>query len=729
MQAIGEVEPEDINEQAWSTRIFPVEGNRNNLAASSDAVQNGTICPDWTGDADSRHAALMQAIGEVEPEDINEQAWSTRIFPVEGNRNNNPAASSDAVQNGTICPDWTGDADSRHAALMQAIGEVEPEDINEQAWSTRIFPVEGNRNNLAASSDAVQNGTICPDWTGDANSRHAALMQAIGEVEPEDINEQAWSTRIFPVEDNRNNLAASSDAVQNGTICPDWTGDADSRHAALMQAIGEVEPEDINEQAWSTRIFPVEGNRNNLAASSDAVQNGTICPDWTGDADSRHEALMQAIGEVEPEDINEQAWSTRIFPVEGNRNNNPAAGSDAVQNGIICPDWTGDADSRHAAPLMQAIGEVEPEDINEQAWSIRIFPVEGNRNNLAASSDAVQNGTICPDWTGDADSRHAALMQAIGEVEPEDINEQAWSTRIFPVEGNRNNNPAASSDAVQNGTICPDWTGDADSRHAALMQAIGEVEPEDINEQAWSTRIFPVEGNRNNLAASSDAVQNGTICPDWTGDADSRHAALMQAIGEVEPEDINEQAWSTRIFPVEGNRNNLAASSDAVQNGTICPDWTGDADSRHAALMQAIGEVEPEDINEQAWSTRIFPVEGNRNNLAASSDAVQNGTICPDWTGDADSRHAALMQAIGEVEPEDINEQAWSTRIFPVEGNRNNNPAASSDAVQNGTICPDWTGGADSRHASLMQAIGEVEPEDINEQGWLALISWVSRRL
>ena len=675
-------------------------------------------CTDWRGDADSKHAALLQAIGEVEPENVDSRTWSAAILPEEHVTGSHVAENIKAVHTDTTCPDWRGDADSKHAALLQAIGEVEPENVDSRTWSAAILPEEHvTGSHVAENIKAVHTDTTCPDWRGDADSKHAALLQAIGEVEPENVDSRTWSAAILPEEHvTGSHVAENIKAVHTDTTCPDWRGDADSKHAALLQAIGEVEPENVDSRTWSAAILPEEHvTGSHVAENIKAVHTDTTCPDWRGDADSKHAALLQAIGEVEPENVDSRTWSAAILPEEHVTGSHVAENIKAVHTDTTCPDWRGDADSRHAA-LLQAIGEVEPENVDSRTWSAAILPEEHvTGSHVAENIKAVHTDTACPDWRGDADSRHAALLQAIGEVEPENVDSRTWSAAILPEEHVTGSHVADNIKAVHKTTACPDWRGDADSRHAALLQAIGEVEPEIVDSRTWSAAILPEEHvTGSHVAENIKAVHTDTTCPDWRGNADSRHAALLQAIGEVEPENVDSRTWSAAILPEEHvTGSHVAENIKAVHTDTACPDWRGDADSRHAALLQAIGEVEPENVDSRTWSAAILPEEHvTGSHVADNIKAVRKDTACPDWRGDADSRHAALLQAIGEVEPENVDSRTWSATILPEEHVTGSHVAENIKAVHTDTACPDWRGDADSRHAALLQAIGEVEPDD-----------------
>ena len=50
-------------------------------------------------------------------------------------------------------------------------------------------------------------------------------------------------------------------------------------------------------------------------------------------------------------------------------------------------------------------------------------------------------------------------------------------------------------------------------------------------------------------------------------------------------------------------------------------DWGGDSDGQHAALLQAIGEIEPDaEEQSQAWSQAVFPVDGGQSSMVFKND-------------------------------------------------------------------------------------------------------------
>ena len=101
---------------------------------------------------------------------------------------------------------------------------------------------------------------------------------------------------------------------------------------------------------------------------------------------------------------------------------------------------------------------------------------------------------------------------------------------------------------------------------------------------------------------------------DWGGDSDGQHAALLQAIGEIEPDaEEQSQAWSQAVFPVDGGQSSMVFKNDTQPLSAVTADWGGDSDGQHAALLQAIGEIEPDaEEQSQAWSQAIFPVDGEQ---------------------------------------------------------------------------------------------------------------------
>ena len=651
---------------------------------------------DWSGDAESRHAALLTALGEVELEG-DESAlgdWSTAVLPDTAVQ----LATDAAAGHGKLRGDWNGDAESRHAALLTALGEVELEG-DESAlgdWSTAVLPDTAVQ---LATDSAAGHGKLRGDWWGDAESRHAALLTALGEVELE-CDESAlgdWSTAVLP--DTAVQLTTDA-AAGHGKLRGDWNGDAESRHAALLTALGEVELEG-DESAlgdWSTAVLPDTAVQ---LATDAAAGHGKLRGDWSGDAESRHAALLTALGEVELEG-DESAlgdWSTAVLPGTAVQ----LATDAAAGHGKLRGDWNGDAESRHAA-LLTALGEVELEG-DESAlgdWSTAVLPDTAVQ---LATDAAAGHGNLRGDWSGDAESRHAALLTALGEVELEG-DESAlgdWSTAVLPDTAVQ----LATDAAAGHGKLRGDWSGDAESRHAALLTALGEVELEG-DESAlgdWSTAVLP--GTAVQLATDS-AAGHGKLRGDWSGDAESRHAVLLTALGEVELEG-DESAlgdWSTAVLP--GTAVQLATDA-AAGHGKLRGDWSGDAESRHSALLTALGEVELEG-DESAlgdWSTAVLPDTAVQ---LATDAAAGHGKLRGDWSGDAESRHSALLTALGEVELEG-DESAlgnWSTAVLPDTAVQ----LATDAAAGHGKLRGDWWGDAESRHAALLTALGEVELED-----------------
>ena len=57
--------------------------------------------------------------------------------------------------------------------------------------------------------------------------------------------------------------------------------------------------------------------------------------------------------------------------------------------------------------------------------------------------------------------------------------------------------------------------------------------------------------------------------------------------------------------------------------------WDGDSDGQHAALLQAIGEIEPDaEEQSQAWSQAIFPVDGGQSSMVFNKDTQSH---CADF--------------------------------------------------------------------------------------------------
>ena len=78
--------------------------------------------------------------------------------------------------------------------------------------------------------------------------------------------------------------------------------------------------------------------------------------------------------------------------------------------------------------------------------------------------------------------------------------------------------------------------------------------------------------------------------------------------------------------------------------------WGGDSDGQHAALLQAIGEIEPDaEEQSQAWSQAVFPVDGGQSSMVFKNDTQPHSAVMADWGGDSDGQHAALLRAIGEI--------------------------------------------------------------------------------
>ena len=82
-------------------------------------------------------------------------------------------------------------------------------------------------------------------WNGHTERQHAALLKAIGEMEPEAIPEavehsKAWSPAILPADDRTNKVVFNQQThFHSAAAIADWHGNADDQHTALLQAIGE----------------------------------------------------------------------------------------------------------------------------------------------------------------------------------------------------------------------------------------------------------------------------------------------------------------------------------------------------------------------------------------------------------------------------------------------------------------------------------------------------------
>ncbi|CAE8601943.1 unnamed protein product, partial [Polarella glacialis] len=154
--------------------------------------------------------------------------------------------------------------------------------------------------------------------------------------------------------------------------------------------------------------------------------------------------------------------------------------------------------------------------------------------------------------------------------------------------------------------------------------------------------------------------------PDWDGNAESRYAALLKALGEEEAPDDQDclGSWSSAVLP------KASASSAAFAfprpdlnvigdcEPVIPPDWDGNAESRYAALLKALGEEEEPDDQDCSglWSSAVLP------KASASSAAFSfpqpslnvlgecEPVVPPDLDGNVESRYAALLKALGEEE-------------------------------------------------------------------------------
>ena len=701
----------------------------------------------WNGNADNQHAALLQAIGEMEPEAIPEaveqsKAWSPAILPADDRTDKVVFNHHTRFQSAAAIADWHGNADSQHAALLQAIGEMEPEAIPEaveqsKAWSPAILPADDRTDKVVFNHHThFQSAAAIADWHGNADNQHAALLQAIGEMEPEAIPEaveqsKAWSPAILPADDRTDKVVFNHHThFQSAAAIADWHGNADSQHAALLQAIGEMEPEAIPEaveqsKAWSPAILPADDRTDKVVFNHHThFQSAAAIADWHGNADSQHAALLQAIGEMEPEAIPEaveqsKAWSPAILPADDRTDKVVFNHHTHFQSAAAIADWHGNADSQHAA-LLQAIGEMEPEAIPEaveqsKAWSPAILPADDRTDKVVFNHHThFQSAAAIADWHGNADSQHAALLQAIGEMEPEAIPEaveqsKAWSPAILPADDRTDKVVFNHHTHFQSAAAIADWHGNADSQHAALLQAIGEMEPEAIPEaveqsKAWSPAILPADDRTDKVVFNHHThFQSAAAIADWHGNADSQHAALLQAIGEMEPEAIPEaveqsKAWSPAILPADDRTDKVVFNHHThFQSAAAIADWHGNADNQHAALLQAIGEMEPEAIPEaveqsKAWSPAILPADDRTDKVVFNHHThFQSAAAIADWHGNADNQHAAFLQAIGEMEPEAIPEaveqsKAWSPAILPADDrtdkvvfNHHTLPICSSD--------------------------------------------------
>ena len=676
LQAIGEIEPDaEEQSQAWSQAIFPVDGGQSRMVFKNDTQPDSAVTADWGGDSDGQHAALLQAIGEIEPDaEEQSQAWSQAVFPVDGGQSS-MVFKNDTQPHSAVMADWGGDSDGQHAALLQAIGEIEPDaEEQSQAWSQAIFPVDGGQSSMVFKNDTQPHSAVMADWGGDSDGQHAALLQAIGEIEPDaEEQSQAWSQAIFPVDGGQSRMVFKNDTQPDSAVTADWGGDSDGQHAALLQAIGEIEPDaEEQSQAWSQAIFPVDGGQSSMVFKNDTQPHSAVMADWGGDSDDQHAALLQAIGEIEPDaEEQSQAWSQAIFPVDGGQSS-MVLKNDTQPHSAVMADWGGDSDGQHAA-LLQAIGEIEPDaEEQSQAWSQAIFPVDGGQSRMVFKNDTQPHSAVTADWGGDSDGQHAALLQAIGEIEPDaEEQSQAWSQAIFPVDGGQSS-MVFKNDTQPHSAVTADWGGDSDGQHAALLQAIGEIEPDaEEQSQAWSQAIFPVDGGQSSMVFKNDTQPHSAVMADWGGDSDGQHAALLQAIGEIEPDaEEQSQAWSQAIFPVDGGQSSMVFKNDTQPHSVVTADWGGDSDGQHAALLQAIGEIEPDaEEQSQAWSQAIFPVDGGQSSMVFKNDTQPHSAVMADWGGDSDGQHAALLQAIGEIEPDaEEQSQAWSQAVFPVDG-------------------------------------------------------------
>ena len=656
---------------------------------------------DWDGDVDSRHRALLQALGEEEV-DEGDLTPSTLAQP-------SPASTASAVTSiGTDFTalashaDWDGDADSRHRALLKALGEEEV-DEGDLTLSTLAQTSPASTASAATSigSDFAALASHA-DWDGDTDSRHRALLQALGEEEV-DGGDLTLSTLAQP-----SPASTASEVTSIGSDFTalashaDWDGDADSRHRALLQALGEEEV-DEGDLTLSTLAQPSPASTASAATSigSDFTALASHA-DWDGDADSRHRALLQALGEEEV-DGGDFTLSTLAQPSPASTASVVTSiGSDFTALASHA-DWDGDADSRHRA-LLQVLGE---EEVDEGDLTLSTLAQPSPASTASAATSIGSDFTALAshaDWDGDADSRHRALLQALGEEEV-DGGDLTLSTLAQP-------SPASTASVVTSiGSDFTalashaDWDGDADSRHRALLQALGEEEV-DEGDLTLSTLAQPSPASTASVVTSigSDFTALASHA-DWDGDADSRHRALLQALGEEEV-DEGDLTLSTLAQPSPASTASAVTSIGTDFTALAShADWDGDADSRHRALLQALGEEEV-DGGDLTLSTLAQP--------SPASTASAATSIGSDFTalashGDADSRHRALLQALGEEEV-DEGDLTLSTLAQP-------SPASTASAATSiGSDFTalashaDWDGDADSRHRALLQALGEEEP-------------------
>ena len=627
----------------------------------------------WDGDADGQHAALLQAIGEIEPSaEEQSQAWSEAF--VQGDSGKRHFLQNDNTDNhATATADWDGDADGQHAALLQAIGKIEPSaEEQPQAWPEAFVQGDSGKRHFLQNDNTDNHAAASADWDGDADGQHAALLQAIGEIEPSaEEQPQAWSEAFVEVDRGKRHFLQIDNTDNHATATADWDGDADGQHAALLQAIGEIEPSaEEQPQAWSEAFVQGDSRKRHFLQIDNTDNHATAMADWDGDADGQHTALLQAIGEIEPSaEEQSQAWF-EAFVQGDSRKRHFLQNDNTVNHATATADWDGDADGQHAA-LLQAIDEIEPSaEEQSQAWSEAFVQGDSGKRHFLQNDKTDNHAAATADWDGDADGQHAALLQAIGEIEPSaEEQSQAWSEAF--VQGDSGKRHFLQNDNTDNhATATADWDGDADGQHAALLQAIGEIEPSaEEQSQAWSEAFVQGDSGKRHFLQNDKTDNHATATADWDGDADGQHAALLQAIGEIEPSAAEQsQAWSEAFVEVDSGKRHFLQNDNTDNHASATADWDGDADGQHAALLQALGEIEPSaEEQSQAWSEAFVEVDSRKRHFLQIDNTDNHATAMADWDGDADGQHAALLQAIGEIEPSAEEQwQAWSEALFAV---------------------------------------------------------------
>ena len=706
LKALGEVEIEDEElDVSTGSPSFSLEAVSPRRSVASEAQQTA-MHADWHDDVDSRHAALLEALGEVEIEDEElDVSTGSPSFSLEAVSPRRSVASE--AQQAAMHAGWHDDVDSRHAALLKALGEVEIEDEElDVSTGSPSFSLEAVSPRRSVASEAQQTA-MHADWHGDVDSRHAALLKALGEVEIEDEKlDVSTDSPSFALEAVSPRRSAASQSQQTA-MHADWHGDVDSRHAALLKALGEVEIEDEElDVSTGSPSFSLEAVSQQRSVASEAQQTA-IHADWHGDVDSRHTALLKALGEVEIEDEElDVSTGSPSFALEAVSPRRSVASE--AQQAAMHADWHGDVDSRHAA-LLKALGEVEIEDEElDVSTGSPSFSLEAVSPRRSVASEA-QQAAMHADWHDDVDSRHAALLKALGEVEIEDeeldVSTGSPSFSLEAVSPRR----SVASEAEQT-AMHADWHGDVDSRHAALLKALGEVEIEDEElDVSTGSPSFSLEAVSPRGSAANQSQQTA-MHADWH-DVDSRHAALLKALGEVEIEDEElDVSTGSPSFSLEAVSPRRSVASEAQQTA-MHADWHGDVDSRHAALLKALGEVEIEDEElDVSTGSPSFSLEAVSPRGSAANQSQQTA-MHADWHGDVDSRHAALLKALGEVEIEDEElDVSTGSPSFSLEAVSPRRSVASE--AQQTAMHADWHGDVDSRHTALLKALGEGEHEE-----------------